>query len=56
MIAHLRGKIFSKQPNRVVVDVSGVGYDVFVPLSTFYGMGEPGTDTALRIHTTGRTP
>ena len=51
MIAHLRGKIFSKQPNRVVVDVSGVGYDVFVPLSTFYGLGEPGTDTALRIHT-----
>jgi len=51
VIAHLRGKIFSKQPNRVVVDVSGVGYDVFVPLSTFYGMGEPGTDTALRIHT-----
>ena len=51
MIAHLRGKIFSKQPNRVVVDVSGVGYDVFVPLSTFYGMGEPGAETALRIHT-----
>jgi holliday junction DNA helicase RuvA len=51
VIAHLRGKVFSKQPNRVVVDVSGVGYDVFVPLSTFYGMGEPGTETALRIHT-----
>jgi holliday junction DNA helicase RuvA len=51
VIAHLRGKIFSKQPNRVVVDVSGVGYDVFVPLSTFYGMGEPGAETALRIHT-----
>jgi len=51
VIAHLRGKIFSKQPNRVVVDVSGVGYDVFVPLSTFYGMGEPGSEIALRIHT-----
>jgi holliday junction DNA helicase RuvA len=51
VIAYLRGKIFSKQPNRVVVDVSGVGYDVFVPLSTFYGMGEPGAETALRIHT-----
>ena len=35
----------------MVVDVSGVGYDVFVPLSTFYGMGEPGAETALRIHT-----
>ena len=51
MIAHLRGRISEKQPNRVVVDVSGVGYDVFVPLSTFYVMGEPGSDIALRIHT-----
>ena len=51
MIAHLRGRISDKHPNRVVVDVNGVGYDVFVPLSTFYGMGEPGSDIALRIHT-----
>src|SRR5439155_22807902 len=28
-----------------------VGYDVSVPLSTFYGLGEPGSDIALRIHT-----
>jgi len=51
VIAHLRGKLFEKQPNRIVVDVNGVGYDVFVPLSTFYGLGEPGADVALRIHT-----
>jgi holliday junction DNA helicase RuvA len=51
VIAHLRGRISEKHPNRVVVDVGGVGYDVFVPLSTFYGMGEAGTDIALRIHT-----
>jgi len=51
LIAHLRGRISEKHPNRVVVDVSGVGYDVFVPLSTFYGMGEAGSDIALRIHT-----
>jgi holliday junction DNA helicase RuvA len=51
LIAHLRGRISEKHPNRVIVDVGGVGYDVFVPLSTFYGMGEPGTDIALRIHT-----
>jgi Holliday junction DNA helicase RuvA len=35
----------------VIVDVNGVGYDVFVPLSTFYGLGEAGAETALRIHT-----
>jgi len=33
------------------VDVGGVGYDVAVPLSTFYGLGEPGADVALRVHT-----
>ena len=51
MIAHLRGRIFAKQPNRIIVDVNGVGYDVAVPLSTFYGLGEPGAEIALRIHT-----
>ncbi|MFN7918348.1 MAG: Holliday junction branch migration protein RuvA [Vicinamibacterales bacterium] len=51
MIAHLRGRIFDKQPNRIIVDVNGVGYDVAVPLSTFYGLGEPGAEIALRIHT-----
>ncbi len=51
VIAHLRGRIFEKHPNRLVLDVNGVGYDVFVPLSTFYGLGEPGAETALRIHT-----
>jgi len=51
VIAHLRGRIFEKHPNRLVLDINGVGYDVFVPLSTFYGLGEPGTETALRVHT-----
>lgn len=51
MIAQLRGRILEKQPNRVVVDVHGVGYDVSVPLSTFYGLGEAGADITLRIHT-----
>jgi Holliday junction DNA helicase RuvA len=51
VIAHLRGRISEKQPNRIVVDVNGVGYDVFVPLSTFYGLGDSGTDITLRIHT-----
>jgi Holliday junction DNA helicase RuvA len=51
MIAHLRGRVLEKQPSRVIVDVSGVGYDVSVPLSTFYTTGEPGSEIALRIHT-----
>jgi Holliday junction DNA helicase RuvA len=51
MIAFLRGRVFEKQPNRVIVDVQGVGYEVYVPLSTFYDIGDEGTETALRIHT-----
>ena len=35
MIAHLRGKLAQKDPARVIVDVNGVGYEVFVPLTTF---------------------
>src|SRR5262249_11351000 len=51
VIAYLHGRILEKQPNRIVVDVAGVGYDVSVPLSTFYGLGDAGSDIALRIHT-----
>ena len=51
MIAHLRGRLLEKHPNRVIVDVQGVGYEAHVPLSTFYEMAEPGSDVSLRIHT-----
>jgi len=51
MIAHLSGKLLEKQANTVIVDVGGVGYEVTIPLSTFYEIGEPGTDIDLRIYT-----
>jgi len=51
MIAFLRGRLAEKQPNRIIVDVAGVGYDVAVPLSTYYKLGEPGSDITLRVHT-----
>jgi len=51
MIAHLSGKLLEKQANTVIVDVGGVGYEVTIPLSTFYEIGEPGTDIELRIYT-----
>ena len=51
MIAHLAGRLLEKHVQRLVVDVGGVGYEVIVPLSTFYGVGEPGAAIALRIHT-----
>jgi Holliday junction DNA helicase RuvA len=51
MIALLRGTLVDKNPNRLILEAGGVGYDVQVPLSTFYVLGEPGTPVTLRIHT-----
>ena len=51
MIATLHGVLTEKNPSRLVVDVSGVGYEVSVPLSTFYALGELGAEVDLRIHT-----
>ncbi len=51
MIARLHGRIVEKHPHRVIVDVHGVGYDLHIPLSTFYGLGEPGADAVFRVHT-----
>jgi Holliday junction DNA helicase RuvA len=51
MIAFLRGRVLEKHPNRLIVDVAGVGYDVSVPLSTFYTAGDEGSEISLRVHT-----
>lgn len=51
MIAHLSGTLLEKHVQRLVVDVGGVGYDVQVPLSTFYAVGEPGDRVALGVYT-----
>ena len=51
MIARLFGRVADKHPNRLIVDVSGVGYDVHVPLSTFYVAADVGGEMSLRIHT-----
>lgn len=51
MIAHLSGTLLSKEPNQVIVDVGGVGYDVTIPLSTFYDLDEQQKDVQLLIYT-----
>jgi Holliday junction DNA helicase RuvA len=51
MIAFLRGRVLDKHPNRIVVDVNGVGYELYVPLSTYYHVGDAGTEISLRVHT-----
>lgn len=51
MIAHLSGTLLLKLPNSVVIDVNGVGYEVTIPVSSFYDLGEVGSPVALRIYT-----
>lgn len=51
MIAHLSGTLLSKQATSVIVDVSGVGYEVTIPVSTFYDLEDVGTNVQLRIYT-----
>jgi Holliday junction DNA helicase RuvA len=51
MIAYLEGVLREKEPTRVVLDVRGVGYEVLIPLSTFYELPDEGKTVALRIHT-----
>src|SRR5437870_565049 len=51
MIAHLSGILLSKQATSAILDVGGVGYDVAIPLSTFYELGDPGAPVQLRIYT-----
>jgi holliday junction DNA helicase RuvA len=51
MIAALKGRLLEKHPSRLIVDVGGVGYEVHVPLSTFFDLAAPGADVNLRIHT-----
>src|SRR5436190_2105646 len=51
MIAQLRGILLEKHPNQAIVETGGVGYDVTIPVSTFTGLPNPGTEVKLRIHT-----
>jgi Holliday junction DNA helicase RuvA len=51
MIAHLSGTLLAKEPNQVIVDVGGVGYDVTIPLSTFYELDDQKSDIQLLIYT-----
>jgi holliday junction DNA helicase RuvA len=51
VIAQIRGTLAHKVPGEVVVDVGGVGYHIFIPLTVFYGLPEIGAPVSLYIHT-----
>ncbi len=51
MIGHLRGTIFEKNPNEVIVEAAGVGYEVVIPISTYTVLPDKGAPVSLRIYT-----
>jgi holliday junction DNA helicase RuvA len=51
VIAQLSGTLAHKTPGEVVVDVGGVGYQIYIPLNVFYAMPEIGGPVNLFIHT-----
>lgn len=51
MIAYLSGKLLVKSTNLAIIDVNGVGYEVQIPLSTYYDLGDLGTSISLQIYT-----
>jgi Holliday junction DNA helicase RuvA len=51
MIAHLNGTLLAKQATTVILDVGGVGYEVTIPLSTFYDLEDAGANVQLKIYT-----
>ncbi|MBV9767684.1 MAG: Holliday junction branch migration protein RuvA [Acidobacteriaceae bacterium] len=51
MIGHLRGTVFEKHPNQVIVEAAGVGYDVLIPISTYTSLPDAGAAVSLHIYT-----
>lgn len=50
MIGRIHGKLVEKHPPQIIVNVSGVGYELDVPMSTFYQLPANGADVTLYTH------
>ena len=51
MIAHLRGHLVQKSPSSAIIEVNGIGYQVWISLSTFYQLPDPPNETILYTYT-----
>jgi len=49
MIATLNGRLKLRDPGRLIVETAGVGYEIFVPLNTYYRMPSVGAEVELEI-------
>lgn len=54
MIAHLRGLLLTKSPNQIIVECSGVGYEVAISVATFSALAEEGAQVSLYVYTNVR--
>ena len=50
MIGRIKGKILEKIPPHILIDCNGVGYEIEVPMTTFYDLPEAGSDVILLTH------
>ena len=50
MIGRINGKLVEKHPPQIIVNVNGVGYEIDVPMSTFYQLPANGAEVALYTH------
>lgn len=51
MIAYLKGTLLTKSPQNIILDINGVGYEILIPLSTFYSLPQENGEVSLNIHT-----
>jgi Holliday junction DNA helicase RuvA len=51
VIAHIRGQVFSKSPNAVIVECGGVGYELAISVTTYTEIGDKGAQASLHVHT-----
>jgi len=51
MIAHLRGRLFAKDPGHVIVEAGGVGYEVIISIPTFTALPAEGAEVSLHVYT-----
>ena len=51
MIAHIRGKLLTRQPSQAIVEAGGVGYDIAISVTTFTALPPEGNEVSLHIHT-----
>ena len=50
MIGQLKGKVISKNPPEILLEVRGIGYEILCPMSTFYQLSDSSEDTLLHTH------